>query len=120
MIADQALNLSGLNCPQHVMRCKAALVKTLGGRLLHVVVTDPRCHHDIRLLVSALGDEIEHMETHAGVTEYWVRRHARTVLGNGRAKTAVQVSAAWFTDALNGLRERLEPGTPAPVPGLHM
>jgi TusA-related sulfurtransferase len=113
MIADKDLNLSGLNCPQHVMRCKAALVKTPGGGLLHVVVTDPRCDHDIRLLVSAQGDEIEHMETHAGVREYWIRRHAWSGFGSGIVRTTVHATTPWFGGWLNGLLDRLLPWTPA-------
>jgi tRNA 2-thiouridine synthesizing protein A len=78
MVVDNELDLSGLNCPQHVMLCKAALVTMAGGELLHVVTTDPCCHHDIPLLVKAQGDAIERVETGAGTTEFWIRRHAST------------------------------------------
>lgn len=111
MIADRNLDLSGLNCPQHVMRCKAALVKTPGGGLLQVVATDPRCNHDIQLLVRSQGDEIEHMETRAGVTEYWIRRHASAKTGQGF--TPGVRHAAWFTPIVSGLWERLPPLRPA-------
>mgnify|MGYP001813123829 CR=1 FL=1 len=114
MIADRDLNLSGLNCPQHVMRCKAALVKTPGGGLLHVVATDPRCNHDIQLLVRSQGDEIEHMETRPGVTEYWIRRHAAAETGQGITPRVGH--AACFTLMVPGLWDRLPPLRPATSP----
>lgn len=120
MIADQDLDLCGLNCPQHVMRCKAALVKTPEGKLLHVVLTDPRCHHDIQLLVHDQGDRIEHTETRAGVIEYWIRRHERSAFGGRMIQTAGHTVAARFMSLLSGLRDRLANGSPAPAIRLHM
>lgn len=120
MIADQDLNQDGLSCPKHVMRCKAALVKIPNGKLLRVILTDPRCHHDIQLLVNDQGDRIEHMETRNGVIEYWIRRHDRSPFCGGMTQTVGHPSAMRFASLLPDLREQLVSGSPAPAVRLHM
>lgn len=75
MKADRTLDLRGLNCPQHVLRCKAGLMKTPPGELLRVRMTELGCRHGIPLLVASLGDKLEHMTDDGYVTEFWIRRH---------------------------------------------
>ena len=115
VITRRNLDLSGLNCPQHVMRCKAALVTTQGGELLHVVMTDPRCHNEIPLLVRALGDEIERMETRSGVTEYWIRRQHQAATGRGVSQWDDLAPGQRFAELVSGLWGRFLPVQPVPV-----
>ncbi|WP_297526730.1 sulfurtransferase TusA family protein [Thiohalobacter sp.] len=106
MSLKQTLDLSGLNCPQHVMRCKAALARMPAGGLLHVRLTDPRCDHDIELLVHALGDRIERVETRAGATEYWIRRYTPATTGNRTGTPRPASVAAMLRLALDVFRPR--------------
>jgi tRNA 2-thiouridine synthesizing protein A len=75
MKADRTLDLRGLNCPLHVLRCKAGLIKTQPGELLRVRMTELSCRHNIPLLVASLGDKLEHMSNDGHVTEFWIRRY---------------------------------------------
>jgi hypothetical protein len=50
---------------------------------------------------------------HAGVKEYWIRRHAWSGFGSGIVRTTVHATTPWFGGWLNGLLDRLLPWTPA-------
>jgi tRNA 2-thiouridine synthesizing protein A len=96
MRADRTLDLCGLNCPLHVLRCKAGLIKTPPGELLRVRMTELGCRHDISLLVASLGDKLEYVSDDGYVTEFWIRRHVtRTTVCRAAMQDRISACGLW-------------------------
>lgn len=57
-MADQDLDLRGLNCPIPVMRVKKKIQTMTSGQTLHVLATDPGTIPDFKAFVKSSGDAL--------------------------------------------------------------
>ncbi len=74
-MADQELDLRGLNCPMPVMRMKKKLQTMLSGQTLRVLASDPGSVPDFKAYVKSSGDTLlESNKTPEGDFEFLLKR----------------------------------------------
>lgn len=59
---DRHLDVSGLLCPEPVMRARLALAKMHSGQVLEIRATDPLAEVDLRLFCERTGHRLQFME----------------------------------------------------------
>jgi len=73
-MADQTLDVKGLNCPLPILRAKKALKDvTMGGTLL-VLATDPGSVKDFEAFCRATGNELIESTTEGNVFSFVIKR----------------------------------------------
>ena len=77
---DEALDVTGLNCPLPILKTKRALARLPVGTVLHVVATDPHAVVDFRAFFAGSHHNLLHVrEDEAGERfEFWIRREAQS------------------------------------------
>jgi tRNA 2-thiouridine synthesizing protein A len=73
-MADQTLDVKGLNCPLPILRAKKALKDvTMGGTLL-VLATDPGSVKDFEAFCRTTGNELVESKTEGNVFSFVIKR----------------------------------------------
>ena len=73
-MADQVLDVKGLNCPLPILRAKKALKDvTMGGTLL-VLATDPGSVKDFEAFCRTTGNELVESKTEGNVFSFVIKR----------------------------------------------
>jgi tRNA 2-thiouridine synthesizing protein A len=57
-MADQLLDVKGLNCPLPILRAKKALTELQSGQVLKIVATDPGAVKDFQAFAKQTGNEL--------------------------------------------------------------
>ena len=74
-MADQEMDLRGLNCPIPVMRMKKKLQTMSSGQTLRVLASDPGSIPDFKAYVKTSGDTLlESKKTPEGDFEFLLKR----------------------------------------------
>jgi tRNA 2-thiouridine synthesizing protein A len=74
-MADQTLDVKGLNCPLPILRAKKALQGMSAGSTLEVLVTDPGAAKDFEAFCRTTGNELVESTTAGGILRFVIRRH---------------------------------------------
>lgn len=77
---DEALDVTGLNCPLPILKTKRALNRLPAGSVLHVTATDPHAVVDFRAFFAGSNHNLLHVREDgaAGRFEFWIRREAKS------------------------------------------
>jgi tRNA 2-thiouridine synthesizing protein A len=73
-LADQVLDVKGLDCPVPILRTKRALAAMAPGELIHVIATDPHSELDFRAYCARTGHELVAARKNGETFEFYVRR----------------------------------------------
>ncbi len=73
-MADQVLDVKGLNCPLPIIRAKKALKDMHTGSTLQVLATDPGAVKDFEAFCRATGNELLESKVEGKVYEFLIRR----------------------------------------------
>jgi tRNA 2-thiouridine synthesizing protein A len=73
-MADQTLDVKGLNCPLPILKAKKALKDMAMGSTLEVLATDPGAVKDFEAFCRTTGNELVSSETNAKVYSFVIRR----------------------------------------------
>ena len=74
-MADQEMDLRGLNCPVPVMRMKKKMQTMASGQTLRVLASDPGTIPDFKAYVKSSGDTLlESKKTPEGDFEFLLKR----------------------------------------------
>lgn len=69
-MAEHLLDARNLNCPEPIIRTRAALSGMTGGETLRVLATDPGAVLDFQAFCRITGNELLEMEELAGVYSF--------------------------------------------------
>ena len=73
-MADQILNVKGLNCPLPILRAKKALEDVPMGGTLEVLATDPGAVKDFEAFCRTTGNELLESKTQDKVFSFVIKR----------------------------------------------
>ena len=73
-MADQLLDVKGLNCPLPILRAKKALKEVAVGGTLQVLATDPGAVKDFEAFCRQTGNELIESKTEAKVFSFVIKR----------------------------------------------
>ena len=73
-MADQILNVKGLNCPLPILRAKKALKDVPMGGTLEVLATDPGAVKDFEAFCRTIGNELLESKTQDKVFSFVIKR----------------------------------------------
>lgn len=73
-MADQVLDVKGLNCPLPILRAKKALKDVPTGATLQVLATDPGAVKDFEAFCRTTGNELVESTAEGGVYSFVIRR----------------------------------------------
>ena len=73
-MADQFLDLKGLNCPLPVMKTKKALKDIPVGKTLEVVATDPGAVEDFKAFCQTTGNELVESTQNGDTFRFVIKR----------------------------------------------
>jgi tRNA 2-thiouridine synthesizing protein A len=73
-MADQILNVKGLNCPLPILRAKKALKDIPTGGTLQVLATDPGAVKDFEAFCRTTGNELVESKTEGNVFSFVIKR----------------------------------------------
>jgi tRNA 2-thiouridine synthesizing protein A len=73
-MADQVLDVKGLNCPLPILKAKKALKDMPMGGTLQVLATDPGAVKDFEAFCRTTGNELVDSSTDANVFSFTIRR----------------------------------------------
>ena len=73
-MADQMLDVKGLNCPLPILRAKKALKDVAMGGTLQVLATDPGWVKDFKALCRTTGNELVESTTEGNVFSFVIKR----------------------------------------------
>ncbi len=73
-VADQHLDVKGLNCPLPVLRTKVVLLDMPGGQVLSVLTTDPHTVPYFHAFCEHTGHRLLHVIEGDKVFEFFIRR----------------------------------------------
>jgi tRNA 2-thiouridine synthesizing protein A len=73
-MADQTLDVKGLNCPLPILKAKKALKEMAMGSTLEVLATDPGAVKDFEAFCRTTGNELVSSATNANVYSFVIRR----------------------------------------------
>ncbi|MBN9509860.1 MAG: sulfurtransferase TusA family protein [Alphaproteobacteria bacterium] len=73
-MADQVLDVKGLNCPLPILRARKALNALPGGATLQVLATDPGAVRDFEAFCRTTGNQLVASEAQGGVFSFVIRR----------------------------------------------
>lgn len=75
-MADQQLDVKGLNCPLPILRAKKALKDMETGATLEVLATDPGAVKDFEAFCRTTGNELVESKEDGNVFVFVIRRAA--------------------------------------------
>jgi tRNA 2-thiouridine synthesizing protein A len=75
-MADQILDVKGLNCPLPILRAKKALKEVPVGGTLQVLATDPGAVKDFEAFCRATGNELLESKMEGKVYSFLLKRAA--------------------------------------------
>lgn len=75
-MADQTLDVKGLNCPLPILRAKKALAGLPTGSTLEVLATDPGAVKDFEAFCRTTGNELMESRAEDGVYAFVIRHTA--------------------------------------------
>jgi tRNA 2-thiouridine synthesizing protein A len=73
-MADQLLDVKGLNCPLPILRAKKALKDVAMGGTLEVLATDPGSVKDFEAFCRTTGNELVESKAEANVFRFVIKR----------------------------------------------
>jgi len=73
-MADQVLDVKGMNCPLPILRAKTALKDVPSGGTLQVLATDPGAVKDFEAFCRTTGNELVESSTEGGVFSFTIKR----------------------------------------------
>ena len=73
-MADQVLDVKGLNCPLPILRAKKALKDVPAGGTLQVLATDPGAVKDFEAFCRTTGNELLESTTEGNVFSFIIKR----------------------------------------------
>jgi tRNA 2-thiouridine synthesizing protein A len=73
-MADQVLDVKGLNCPLPILRAKKALSNLAVGNTLEVLATDPGAVKDFEAFCRTTGNELVESKTEGDAFRFVIRR----------------------------------------------
>lgn len=76
-MADQVLDVTGLNCPLPILKTKIALKSLADGQTLEILSTDPSSVVDFGAFCRATGNELLQLNEQDGVLTYLIRKKAQ-------------------------------------------
>ena len=74
VMADQFLDLKGLNCPLPVMKTKKALKDIPAGTTLEVLATDPGSVEDFKAFCETTGNELIESTQNGDTFRFLIKR----------------------------------------------
>jgi tRNA 2-thiouridine synthesizing protein A len=75
-MADQVLDVKGLNCPLPILRARKALKEVPPGGTLQVLATDPGAVKDFEAFCRTTGNELVESAAEGEVYRFLIRRTA--------------------------------------------
>jgi tRNA 2-thiouridine synthesizing protein A len=75
-MADQVLDVKGLNCPLPILKAKKALKDMSMGATLQVLATDPGAVKDFEAFCRTTGNELVESTTEGNVFSFVIKRAA--------------------------------------------
>lgn len=75
-MADQVLDVKGLNCPLPILRAKKALKDMATGQTLEVLATDPGAVKDFEAFCRTTGNELMESKNDNKVFTFVIKRTA--------------------------------------------
>lgn len=75
-MADQVLDVKGLNCPLPILRAKKALKDVAVGGTLQVLATDPGAVKDFEAFCRTTGNELVESKNEDNVFSFVIKRTA--------------------------------------------
>ncbi len=75
-MADQTLDVKGLNCPLPILRARKALKDMAPGATLEVLATDPGAVKDFAAFCRATGNELVASNVAGNVYSFVIKRAA--------------------------------------------
>lgn len=75
-MADQVLDVKGLNCPLPILRAKKALKDMAAGSTLQVLATDPGAVKDFEAFCRTTGNELLESKNEDKVFSFLIKRTA--------------------------------------------
>jgi len=75
-MADQSLDVKGLNCPLPILRAKKALKDVAVGGTLEVLATDPGAVKDFEAFCRTTGNELLSSKEEGKVFSFVIKRTA--------------------------------------------
>ena len=75
-VADQTLDVQGLNCPMPLLKAKKTLNDMAAGELLQVYATDPGSVRDFEVFAQQSGNELLAATVDGDVFGYLLRKRA--------------------------------------------
>lgn len=73
-MADQTLDVKGLNCPLPILKAKKALKDMPMGATLEVIATDPGAVKDFEAFCRTTGNELVTSSANSNVYSFVIRR----------------------------------------------
>lgn len=73
-MADQILDVKGLNCPLPILKAKKALKDLPAGRTLQVLATDPGSVKDFEAFCRTTGNELVERTQDGSVYSFLIQR----------------------------------------------
>ncbi len=73
-MADQLLDVKGLNCPLPILRAKKALKDVPSGGTLQVLATDPGAVKDFEAFCRTTGNELLESKNENNVFSFLIKR----------------------------------------------
>jgi tRNA 2-thiouridine synthesizing protein A len=73
-MADQVLDVKGLNCPLPILRAKKALNSLAVGNTLEVLATDPGAVKDFEAFCRTTGNELVESNTEGKTFRFVIKR----------------------------------------------
>ena len=73
-MADQVLDVKGLNCPLPILRAKKALKDIPTGGTLQVLATDPGAVKDFEAFCRTTGNELVESSADGNVLSFTIKR----------------------------------------------
>ncbi len=73
-MADQTLDVKGLNCPLPILKAKKALKEMPMGATLEVIATDPGAVKDFEAFCRTTGNELVTSSANLNVYSFVIRR----------------------------------------------
>jgi tRNA 2-thiouridine synthesizing protein A len=73
-MADQVLDVKGLNCPLPIIRAKKALKDMRTGSTLQVLATDPGALKDFEAFCRTTGNELVESKVEGKIYQFLIRR----------------------------------------------
>lgn len=73
-MADQELDVRGLNCPLPILKTKKALNTMASGQTLHVLATDPGSVLDFKAFAAQSGNALLEAAETSGVFSFVIRK----------------------------------------------